>query len=34
MGKSLGQRLAEAKQGTKPVKSTKKDAKKTESTEG
>jgi hypothetical protein len=34
MGKSLGQRLAEAKQGTKPVKSKKKDAKKTESTEG
>ena len=34
MAKSLGQRLAEAKQGTKSVKSTIKDAKKTESTEG
>ena len=34
MAKSLAQRLAEAKQGTKSVKSTKKDAKKKESTEG
>ena len=34
MAKSLGQRLAEAKQGTKPVKSTKKNGKKTKSTEG
>ena len=33
MGKSLGQRLAEAKKGTKPEK-TKKNAKKEESTEG